>query len=256
MRTLALSLGVLSMACSDHHAAPPDIAPGGELVGCEGAALLASPSDYAARGPWPVGARTATVGGLTTEVWYPATIGSDAGTTPARYDIRAELSPTEAAKISDADNPWQACDCVRELPLDGTHGPYPVILFVHGTASFRHQSLSIVTHWASRGFVVIAADHPGLKLGDLLAQACGGTASPQDLGGNLDALIAAVGQPAGDLAFLAGHVDAKRLAVAGHSAGAGAAAAASGKPGVRVVISMAGVATTAAGPELESALYL
>ena len=26
-------------------------------------------------------------------------------------------------------------------------------MFVHGTAGFRSQSLEIVTHWASRGFV-------------------------------------------------------------------------------------------------------
>ncbi|HET9988697.1 MAG TPA: hypothetical protein VFQ65_09255, partial [Kofleriaceae bacterium] len=81
-------------------------------------------------------------------------------------------------------------------------------------------------------------------------------APAQNLSGNLDTLIAALAQPADDLAFLAGHVDAKRLAVSGHSAGAGAAAAASGKPGVRVVISMAGVGVTAAGPDLQSTLYM
>jgi len=268
MRTLAFVLCCFAVACSSHHdggsppiggdsgagsGVPP---PGTTVTGCDGASLLANPADYAAPGPWPVGARTVMVGGLLTEVWYPATPGSDAGMTHARYDIRTELSTTEAAKISDTDNPWQDCDCTRDLPLDAGHGPYPAILFVHGTASFRHQSLSIVTHWASRGFVVIAADHPGLKLGDLLAQACGGMAPAQNLSGNLDTLIAGLAQPSGDLGFLAGHVAAQRLAVTGHSAGGGAAAAASGKPGVRVVISMAGAGATAAGPQLQSTLYM
>ncbi|MEO6772414.1 MAG: hypothetical protein ABI467_05255 [Kofleriaceae bacterium] len=254
MRLLACAVLV---ACGNHTStvATPDT-PSGTIAGCDGAALLSNPSDFSAAGPWPVGVQTVMVGGLRTEVWYPATPGSQAGTTPARYDIRAELSPTEAAKISDTDNPWQDCDCTRGLPLDAAHGPYPVVLFVHGTASFRHQSLHIVTHWASRGFVVVAADHPGLELGDLLAMACGGTAPAQDLSGNLDTLIAALQAPAGDLGFLAGHVDATRIAVTGHSAGGGAAAAASNKPGVRVVISMAGVGSTAASSTLESTLYM
>ena len=229
---------------------------GSTIAGCDGAKLLANPADFAAPGAWPVGVQTAMVDGLLTEVWYPAVPGSDAGMTPARYDIRAELSPTEAAKISDTDNPWQDCDCTRGLPLDTAHGPYPPVLFVHGTAAFRHQSLHIVTHWASRGFIVVAADHPGLKLGDLLAQACGGTAPAQDLSGNLDHLIAALQAPAGDLAFLAGHVDASRVAVSGHSAGGGAAVAAANKPGVQVVIPMAGVGSTAASSTLRSSLYM
>ena len=43
------------------------------------------------------------------------------------------------------------------------------VVFVHGTASFRTQSLTQMTHWASRGFVVLAADHPKIRLKDLLA---------------------------------------------------------------------------------------
>lgn len=222
--------------------------------GCDGAKLRAVPRDPAMRGPWAVGARTVTIGGLRTEIWYPAPPGSDA--TPARYDIRTALPASEAAKIPDADNPWQDCDCARELPLDDAYGPYPVVLFVHGTAAFRHQSLPIVTHWASRGFVVVAADHPGLYLGDFITQACGGQPPPQNLSADLDTVIAALGTPTGELGFLAGHIDTARIAVAGHSAGGAAAAAAAIKPGVRVVAVMAGVRATAASPTLESTLYL
>lgn len=260
MRQLALLFGLV--ACSGHPSStstpdtPAGSAGSGSLVGCDGATLLPNPSDFAAPGPWPVGVKTVMVNGLRTEVWYPAPPGSDSGKSPERYDIRAELAPSEAAKISDADNPWQSCDCTRDLPLDTAHGPYPVVLFVHGTASFRHQSLHITTHWASRGFVVVAADHPGLELGDMLAQACGGSPPAQDLSGNIDSLIAAIASPSGDLAFLAGHVAPTRIAVTGHSAGGGAAAAAAGKPGVQVVISMAGAASTAASTTLLSTLYM
>jgi predicted dienelactone hydrolase len=233
-----------------------DMPPGSDVDGCDGSKLLANPNDAAARGPWAVGAKTLTLGGLTVEVWYPAPPGSDAGKDTARYDIRQALPPSEAAKIPDAENPWQSCDCVRDLPFDGEHGPYPAIVFVHGTAAFRHQSLPLVTHWASRGFVVIAANHPGLYLGDFLGMACGGQPPPQNLSGDIDSLIAALKAPAGDLAFLAGHVDAAQLAVIGHSAGGGAAAAASTKPGVRVVIPLAAAQAATAAPMLASVLYM
>jgi dienelactone hydrolase len=233
-----------------------DAAPDDEVAGCEGATHLRNPVEATARGPHPVGARTVTIGDLTAEVWYPAVRGSDQKVPPTFYDLRDQLPPTERGKIPDADNPLQACDCRRDLPIDGGHGPYPVIVFIHGTASFRHQSLSQVTHWASRGFVVIAADHPGLKLGHLLGRLCpGNPTGTQNLSRDVDALIAAVGAPTGDLAFLADRVDATRIAVAGHSAGGSAAAAAAGKPGVRVVVSLAGgQAVTAA--TLEQSLFL
>jgi dienelactone hydrolase len=237
--------------------AGPDGAPGATVTGCDGASFLENPVDPMARGPWPVGARTVTIGRLTVEVFYPAQVGSDAGKTAATYDIREQLPASERPKISDTDNPVQHCDCFRDLPLDTAHGKYPGVLFVHGTAAFRHQSLPIETHWASRGFIVVAADHPGLKLGDILGQACQQPASgAQDLSGDLDAVIAALQAPTGDLAFLSGHLDTTRLAVSGHSAGAGAAAAASTKPGVQVVLSFAGAGATTTSSSLKQTLYM
>lgn len=228
-----------------------------DVAGCDGATLLANPADPAMRGPWPVGAKTVTVGRLQVEVWYPAAVGSDAGATPLRYDIRKALNPSQRALIPDADNTWQDCDCYADLPIDPDHGPFPVIVFVHGTAAFRHQSVHQTAHWASRGFVVIAADHPGLMLGDLLAQFCPDDPSgAQDLPGDLDAMLAAVAAPAGGLAFLAGKVDASRVGVVGHSAGGSAAANASGKPGVRVVASLAGNAAAKPGGTLERVLFM
>lgn len=233
-----LALAAAAAACGDGSPTEPPVT---EITGCDGAALLSKPSDPDERGPWPVGARTVTVGRLQAEVWYPARRGSETGQPRARYDLRASLNASQRDVIPDADNPWQDCDCHRDLPLDDAHGPYPAVVFVHGTAAFRHQSLTHVTQWASRGFVVIAADHPGLILGDVLTMVCPDTPTgARDLAGDVAALVAALGAPAGDLAFLAGRVDAGRLALAGHSAGAAAAAASSGLPGVQVVLSLAG----------------
>jgi alpha-beta hydrolase superfamily lysophospholipase len=227
---------------------------GGEGVpGCAGGSFLPVPEDTSLPGPWPVGARTVAVGELTAEVWYPATPGSEAGLEKVRYDIRTGLPDSEQGKVPDADNPWQDCECWRDLPLDTAHGLYPAVVFVHGTAGFRSQSLEQVRHWASRGFVVVAADHPGLWLKDLLGSLCGAGNVPQNLGEDLAALVAAIKAPAGAMEFLAGHVDSERIAMAGHSAGGQAIAGGGGSAQVLIPMAAGGVQ---AGAALKSTLVL
>jgi hypothetical protein len=226
---------------------------GGVAGGCEGADLLANPVDPGQRGPWPVGARTVEIDGLRVEVWYPAEPGSEADAEPIQYDIREALPPGEQDKIADEDNPWQPCDCWRDLPLDGAHGPYPVIVFVHGTASFRTQSLPQMVHWASRGFVVMAADHPGLWLADMLGGLCGAGMVPQDLAGNVDTMLAAVRGETPELEFLGDRADASRIGMAGHSAGGNAVASFSDTAQVIVPMAAGGVDP---GTELLSSLVL
>ncbi len=222
-------------------------------VGCDGAPLLTNPSDPAADGPWPVGVRTVQVDGLNVEVWYPASVGSEAGAEPRVYDIRTKLPDSEQGKVPDADNPWQPCNCYPDLPLDDTHGPYPAVLFVHGTAGFASQSLEFMTHWASRGFVVMSADHPGLMLGDLLGSLCGQMAPPQDLSGDLAKMLQALDTAAGDLAFLKDHVDTSRVGMAGHSAGGNAV---SGQGDRAQVLIPMGAGGTSEGAMLQSTLVL
>lgn len=206
-----------------------------EATGCDGTKLLANPADPSAPGPFPAGVRTVTVNGLVTEVWYPAVRGSQKGKPKATYDLRLQLPPDEQAKIPDSANELQPCDCYRDLPLDETHGPYPVIVFVHGTASWRSQSAHQVAHWARRGFVVVAQDHPGLKLADVLKMKF----DQADQAGDARALLAQLVTPTGELAFLAGHIDATRRAASGHSAGGGAVSELGVEPGVQVLIPMA-----------------
>ncbi len=242
-----------STSTSDDSTGPTTGAPADGVPGCDGATLLPVPEDTSLPGPWPVGARTVTVGGLTVEVWYPAVVGSEVGAEVVRYDIRASLPDSEKAKVPDEATPWQDCDCWRDLPIDAAHGPYPAVVFVHGTAGFRSQSLELVTHWASRGFVVLAADHPGLYLKDLLGQLCGVTSPPQKLAADIDALVAGIQAPTGELEFLAGRVDGGRIATTGHSAGGGAVADTGDV--ARLVMPMA-AGGVQAGAALESSLVL
>lgn len=225
---------------------------GNEVAGCEGAKLLENPADTSAAGAWAVGARTVKIGALTAEVFYPA-VASSGASTPKKYDLRDWLPDSEKVKITDDKAPVQTCDCSDGLPLDEAHGPYPIVVFVHGTAGFRTQSLEIETHWASRGFVVVAADHPGLNLRDLLGSICGQGSTPQDLATDIANVVAALKAPAGDLAFLAGRIDATRIAMSGHSAGGGAIADQGATAKVLIPMAAGG---SVAGAALESTLVL
>jgi len=190
-----------------------------------------------APGPWPVGVKTIELDGTTIEVWYPAKPGSDIGHPHARYDLRAAMPPVEAAKIPDPDNAWLECACTRDLPVDDTHGRYPAIVFLHGAASFRAQSAFLATHWASRGFVVLAPEMPGIGL----AAVMGG---PQEFPLMLPSKIVALIEhaPAQDpLAFLRARLG-DRLAIVGHSLGALLANSVPDQAAVAVRIALAGAA--------------
>ncbi len=233
---------------------PTTPTPPADAAGCDAATRLEVPEDTSARGPWPVGARLATIAGLPAEVWYPAELGTEQCKPKVEYDIREQLPDSEAQKIPDADTPMQLCDCYRDLPLDANHGPYPIVLMVHGTAAFRTLSLSLQTHWASRGFVVVAADHPGIRLKHLLALLIGQpTGETIDQAGDIEKMLPELKAPSGDLAFLDGHVDAARLGLAGHSAGGGAIAGFGDSAQVLIPLSAGG---TQAGSALVSSLVV
>jgi hypothetical protein len=224
------------------------------VAGCGSTTLLTIPDDPSARGPWPVGAKTVTVAGLTTEIWYPAKPGCEAGKDKVTYDIREYLPDADRTKIPDAENPPQNCDCYRDLPIDDAHGPYPVVVFIHGTASFRTQSAHTNTQWASRGFVVISSDHPGIQLKDVLAS--GGFPGASDQVGNARKTFAALQDLSGDLAFLAGHIDTSHMAASGHSAGGSAVSGLGDVAQVLIPMAAAGTKTPASNSILQSSLVM
>jgi hypothetical protein len=231
-------------------------------VGCAAMTSLPVPDDPTVRGPWPVGVRTVSVGRLTVEVLYPGAPGSEQGKPEATYDVRAWLPERERSKVPDANSPAVkpiGGGLFRDLPIDEEHGPYPVVLFVHGTASFRIASGSTMTQWASRGFVVVAADYPGMFLADMLGPTLDcllPTTGPQDVPGDINTQMQALSAPSGSLGFLAGHVDMTRVGLSGHSQGACITATLSTLANVRIVMPMAGSAPVAPSSSLRSLMYI
>jgi predicted dienelactone hydrolase len=226
------------------------------VAGCTGTTLLATDPDTSVPGPWPVGVQTVqlamTGGSRPVEVWYPATVGSDSGQTAAAYNVEDYLPNGQASKIPASANKVVACNCYRGLPLDTSHGPYPAVIFLHGTGSFRYANLSTMVQWASRGFIVIATDHAGLYLTDFLVTASLGTCTggtgvaygSQDLSADVDDMIAALTPPSGGFSFLGSGVDMTRIGISGHSQGAQNAAQFASKPNVQVDMPLADLGGT------------
>ncbi|HTU57983.1 MAG TPA: hypothetical protein VMF89_06110 [Polyangiales bacterium] len=229
----------------------------------EGPRTMDVPADTAAAGPWPVGVRTLTLslgaGNTQVEVWYPAKRGSESERPKVSYDLTAWLPPEHGIPNA-APKVQLPCDCYRELPPDADNGPFPVVVYVHGQASFRASAASQLAHWASRGFIAIAADHPGLVLRDTLSgnATCSGTGIPQDFAHTRDvpALFAALAQPDGIFNFLEGAIDAQRVALAGHGDGAAYAADNVAQPGVKAVLSLSAASVVPRADELAGAFFL
>ncbi len=171
---------------------------------------------YAQRGPYLVGTQEITVPQpgreLQATVWYPAlNPGNQEQTTTYRYGVLTLDG-----------------NALRDAAPDADNGPYPLVVFSHGSGGFRLQSLYLMEHLASYGFVVISAEHPGNTLADSLL-------GRDEVSGIVDNyayrpldVLAEIDFMAGADSPLAGVVDADHVAVMGHSFGGNTALAAAG----------------------------
>lgn len=182
------------------------------------AADVGAEAAYLGPGPDEVGTTAFKLDdGRRVQAWYPAA-DSAAGLPFESFDIAGLLSPELQSQIPDDKRP------IYEIPAHpdadaGSEGPYPTVLFSHGFAGFPEQSADLVTHLASWGFVVIAPDHVERSLSGQLGVAAKDVEprdDPEVLSASLDDALAIEDSP------LTGLVDEDRVAVAGHSAGAGA----------------------------------
>jgi dienelactone hydrolase len=133
---------------------------------------------------------------LNTVIWYPAAAG--AGPVDATYGGVLDATP------------------------DNSAGPYPLLMFSHGSCGYPTQSTFLMPLLASQGFIIAAPPHPGNTISDY--PNCGTTQAqfdsaqerPQDILFVLDALLAA---NTDSTSPFVGLIDASRLGMSGHSFG-------------------------------------
>ena len=162
--------------------------------------------DPSARGPYAVGVTTLQVTDprgkpLTIEVWYPAEVPE--GAEPATYP------PTAIAGTA-----------VRNVPPDLRGAPYPLLGFSHGFSGIRFQSVTLMEHVASHGYVLVSPDHTDNTFLDMDLDAVPRVVMerPDDVRYSIDALV---NEATGGSPYLGGVVDsADEWSILGHSFGA------------------------------------
>lgn len=191
------------------------------------------PTSFEANGPYRAGVLTfsyavpataATPAGYSTTAacWYPTLVKGATST----YNVASELPPAIAYIVSK--NPTAATAATYSTggiaKAAVASGTFPLVLFSHGFSGFKWQSSTLLSHLATWGFVVCAPDHPGRDLESQLDSEVSATPPTTDPNADVRDLIALHNLLAAKkVAALAGHVDATRVVVLGHSAGGSAA---------------------------------
>lgn len=164
-------------------------------------------------GPYQVGVTTITVNDaarnrpLTVDVWFPLADGvtGDAH----RYTLLPGVyyeSPLAAS---------------AEASAIATDGPFPLVVYSHGSGGLRYIHSSYTEAIASHGYVVVAPDHTGNTAVDRLSNTetdfeVTALNRPNDVKAVIDAML----DPARpETAGFAPSVDPERIAVTGHSFG-------------------------------------
>jgi len=151
---------------------------------------------------------------LTVEIWYPAIIpeGVEAYTEYESMLGRPAIDETRPAIPFN----WPG-RALRDAEPDLSGGPYPLVIVAHGYPGNRYLLTYLTENLASKGYVVLAADHTDSTYAD------GGVFASTLLNRPLDMLFmvdkaAELGQPGAD-SFLAGLVNADLTGLVGYSMG-------------------------------------
>ena len=183
-----------------------------------------------APGPYSVGVETVVFHDeargreLVTEIWYPAQAreGAEPVTVYSENEILTPGARDALDALGERFESELESSAERAAPPLRDEGPFPVVFFSHGSGGTRVQSLSYTTVLASHGFVVVAPDHVGNTLSDVIVS---GPFETSDL-------LVSLGERTLDLAFVRGELersesvaassgmlDLERVGVSGHSFG-------------------------------------
>lgn len=192
-----------SAATSETPAAEVDL----EALSVTEQANALAPGDYS------VGRRTITVTdpardgrSFPIDIWYPVDPANAAGATPSEYSLAPGLGYTSTTAFADA-------------PV--AEGDFPLVVYSHGGGGFRWIATFYTEFLASKGYVVVAPDHPGSTAVDQLTGAAvepeqNAFLRPADITLTLDSVLAA-NEADGDP--LQGSIDDTKIALSGHSWG-------------------------------------
>jgi predicted dienelactone hydrolase len=212
------------------------------------------PDDPAARGV-ATGIRTVYAPGLALEVFYPAAEDSVASAPADSIDLRDFISTEVSDLLGPVELDTMRVEARRDAPFRTTGEELPVLFFSHGLGAFRTQSPNLCDHLASRGYVVVAVDHPGRMITDLLPCLFSPALSGCDLAGfgednsprqMRDAIAWLESSVTDDESFLFGRVTPSVRGILGHSAGGGTVGAMTDSDGFGALLALA------AGPTMAS----
>ncbi|MBW2191520.1 MAG: hypothetical protein DRH23_05255 [Deltaproteobacteria bacterium] len=191
--------------------------------------VVETPTSYRDTGPWEAGVTTLALADRLVEVWYPVSPADTDGLETDPYFIRDALSDTLESLLPDDINPPFPTAAYRDARVSSGE-PFPLVIFAHGSSSYRNQSTFLTTHLASWGFVVASVDYLERGLGLVLGDAPDPALDDVDLTRMVVALLSSENERDG--ALLAGRVSTERIAITGHSAGGGTAIRFGGEPDV------------------------
>lgn len=173
---------------------------------------------YVGSGPYEVGVTTVQLSDRPMEIWYPVDPDAVGDAERDEYFIRDFVSSSIDALIPEEINPEFVTDAYRDLPA-ADDGPFPLVLFSHGFASYRTQSTFLTTHLASWGFVVISPDYLERGLRSVLGEPPSRSRTDVAVADEaIEFARAATVAPGGPLE---GVIDGAEVFPIGHSAGGG-----------------------------------
>jgi predicted dienelactone hydrolase len=200
-----------STAPSTTDVATTDVATTVEPVPTDAPELPALPS--VGPGEYAVGVQTITVTDpsrertLDVDVWFPLQEGTTGE--PHRYTfITGDYYESPFAIAAPAES-------------IATDGPFPLVVYSHGSGGLRYIHSNYTEYLASHGYVVVAADHTGNTAIDQFTntevdQSLTLLNRPQDVGAVIDAMT---DPESVETAGFVAAVDPERIAVTGHSLG-------------------------------------